>query len=197
MSFGELLSALLGWLGALVEWIFQWVPRYVIVRWNECGVKYPGGQEPMALSAGFHWYVPNVSSVVKHPSVPYVLVVEPISVETVDGTPVQVGLTLTLRIVDVLRFEVENYSADTSIDDVARGGLQDIITSRKWEQLLGRTGDGSKLGGMLVRRLGADLERFGVEVLSARPTDQVRLNRTFRVFGFSQNLFTGSREGTI
>jgi len=191
VTFGELIGALFGWLGGFVEWLFDWVPRYVIVQVNERGVKYPRGQEAVELEPGIHWYIPNLTRTTKHHVSRCVLQVEPLSLETADGIQVQVGMVLTYHVVDVLKYEVENYDADDSMAEVAQGELQDIVTSSNWDELRGSTGEGTRLGGKLTRRMGRALERFGVEVESCRPTDQIRLSRAIRIFGIHQELDIG------
>lgn len=188
MTFSELIGALFGWLGGFVEWIFKWVPVYAIVRVNELGVKYPRGLDAVELKPGMHWYVPNLTSIVKHHAAHQVLRVAPLSLETSDGVPVQVGMVLTYRIVDVLKFEVENWDADDSLDEVAQGELQEIVTSSPWDDLKGATSEGTRLGGKLARRMSKALGRFGIEVDSCRPMDQIRLARAMRLFGFPEHI---------
>lgn len=191
MTFGELIGALFGWLGGFVEWVFDWIPRYYIVQWNERGVKYHRGKNPKQLKNGLHWYIPNLDDMEKHHVSRCVLPIEPLSLETSDGIQVQVGMVLTYHIVDVLKYEVENYDADDSMSEVAQGELQDIVTSSAWDELKGSTGEGTRLGGKLTRRMGKALEKFGVEVESCRPTDQIRLSRALRFFGLHQTLDIG------
>lgn len=183
----NLLSSLLGWLGTFVEWIFDWVPRYEIVNWNERGVHYFMGREPVEWEPGVHWYILNLSEVVKHHTNRMVLYIEPLALETEDGLTVEVGLVLTYHVTDVLVYEVANFDADESMHEVAQGALQDIVTGSTWEALRAKTEDGSRLGNKLAKRMDRALERFGVAVESARPTHQVRLCGAQHVFGVSLN----------
>lgn len=195
MTFGELLGALLGWLGDFVQWLFNWVPRYMIVQINERGVKYPRGKGAVELQPGVHFYVPNLTEVVKHHVSRCVLYVEPLSLETADEPPkrVQVGAVLTYHVTDILTYEVDNYDADESMHEVAQGALQDIITNSKWKELQGQTGEGTRLGNKLAGRMGKALEKFGVQVESCRPTDMVSLDRAFRLFGAEHQINFGSK----
>ena len=189
MTLGQLLGELLGWLGDFVRWAQNWVPRYTFVACNELGVTYTRGEPASALGPGTHWYCPNLTRVVKHPSNRYLIEVEPISAETKDGVSCQAGCTITLRIRDVLQYEVENFSADSSVDDLAQGALQDIVSEHTWNELRAPTGEGTRLGGKLARRMGADLAKFGVEVESVRPTDLIRLGPgAIRLFGVNVTL---------
>lgn len=200
MTFGELVGAIFGWLGNFVEWIFDWVPVYEIVQFNERGVKYHRGQKPRELKPGVHWYVPNLDDIEKHHMSRMVLTIESLPLETF-GTEeepsrrVEVGMVLTYHIVDVYRFEVENYEADDSIAEAAQGALQDIVTKHTWSALDGDTDEGTRLGGKLARRMGKALDKFGIEVESCRPTEQITLDNVTRHFGIEQTLSFGVRGG--
>lgn len=229
-SLGELIGALLGWLGEFVQWIFGWVPNYEIIQWNERGVKYPAGRRPFELSPdrracptwlrwlllrnvlpggrrlhifptrwllpvvrmrGLHWYCPNLSEIEKHHISRMVLSVESLPLETADGKQCEVGMVLTYFISDVVRFEVENFDADESIAEAAQGAMQDIVTASTWDELQGNTAEGTRLGNKLALRMNKALEKFGIEVESCRPTEQIGLRAAFRQFGISQTLSFG------
>lgn len=179
MTLGELVANLLGWLGDFIQWVFGWVPRYHIVRWNERGVKYHRGLEPHELDNGLHWYVPNLDRMVNHWTSQCVLRVPSICVETKDGVAVEVGLVITFNITDVLQYEVENYDAEDSMDEVAQGMLRFLVTSMTWAEVCT-----PRLNLRLLRRAQASLGRFGVKVAGCRPADLVRLGTgAHRLFG--------------
>jgi regulator of protease activity HflC (stomatin/prohibitin superfamily) len=182
MAFGEVLSALLGWLGDFVQWVFNWVPRYVLVYYNERAVKYVRGKDPVVLEPGIRWYVAATTLVVKHTTQRCTLQVATTSLETKDGQAVQIGLVLTYHIKDVYVFEVENDDPEENMAVVAEGSLRDIVLEHSWEDLAQRADEGSRFEGKLKNRLEKALQKFGVEVETARPTDQIRLDRSFRLF---------------
>lgn len=191
MTFGELLGSLLGWLGNFVEWLVDWVPVYEIVQFNEMGVRYHCGNEPIELGPGVHWYIPNLDTIEKHHASRDVLQIESLSLETSDGIAVQVGMVLTYHITDVLRYEVENLDADEAMSEVAQGAMREIVTSHSWDDLRSTTEDGTRLGNKLKNRMSKVLDRFGVEVESCRPTDQIRLARAMMLFGVNQSVEVG------
>lgn len=186
---GELLANLFGWLGDFIQWLFGWVPRYYIVQCNELGVRYHMGHAGVELKPGVHWYVPNLAKMVSHYTSCCVLRVSSIPLETSDGIRCEIGLVIVYRLLNVIAYEVENYNAEDSMEEVAQGALQDIVSSHRWAELCARTEDGSRLGRKLVNRMSKALDRFGVEVLSCRPNDQVRLgDGALRLFGVSVNV---------
>lgn len=182
MAFGEVMAALLGWLGELVEWVFSWCPRYEVVHFNERGVKYVRGKKPTVLDPGVRWYLPALTSIVKHTTQRLTVAVDTTSLETKDEQAVQVGLVLTYHITDVYIYEVENEDPEENMAVVAEGALRDIVLEHAWEELAQRAEEGSRFEGKLKTRLERSLAKFGVAVETARPTDQIRLDRSFRLF---------------
>lgn len=194
MTFGELLAQMLGWLGEFIQWILEWIPRYEIIRFNERGVKYTSGRKPKQLNPGIRWYWPLVSEIVLHEVARMVVNVTPLTLETKDGKPATVGMVVTGHIVDIVRYEVENADADESMAEVARAGLREIVTGHTWEELCSPAAEGSRLESKLANRMNKALARFGFEVESCRPTDQVRVGTVARLFGVNQHIFVAGGE---
>lgn len=182
MAIGEVFAALIGWLGDFVQWVFSWLPRYELVHFNERGVKYIRGKQPVVLEPGVRWYIQATTDIVKHTTQRCTLEVETLSLETKDEQAVQVGLVLTYHITDVYVYEVENDDPEDNMAVVAQGSLRDIVLEHAWAELAQRADEGSRFEGKLKNRLEKALQKFGVEVETARPTDQVRLDRSFRLF---------------
>lgn len=196
MTVGEVFAQLVGWLGQFIEFLLSFVPRMVIVQWNERGVRYVRGREPTELLPGVRWYWPWCTEIAKHHVNRCVLQVASLSLETADGIPVQVGMVVTYHITDVLLFEVQNFNADESLAEVAQGGLRDIVMEMEWSKLTSRAPKDSRFEGMLARRMQDTLARFGVEVESARPTDQIKLGLAVRGFGVQtiNQIFAGGSD---
>lgn len=191
MTFGELLGAILGWLGELIEFIISFVPRITIVQWNERGVRYVRGLEPTEIEPGVWWYWPWCTEIEKHHVNRRVLDVEDLSLETGDGKPVQVGMVLTYHITDVLRYEVENFEPDENMAVAAQGALRDVVLEFTWEELTRSTEEGKRLAGQLKSRMGRSLEKFGVAIETCRPNDQIKLRLAARLFGVSHAVNIG------
>lgn len=179
----ELLGMIFGPVGQFVDWSASWIPRYVLVRYNQRAVRYVGGRRPRELRPGWHWHVPSLSRVVVYWTAVDSLEVESRSLETADGVAIQLGCVVVYRIADVLKYEVDNVNAVDNMAEAIQGAMRDIALELTWERLARPAEPGSRLEAMLTRRMGAALERFGIEVISCRPTDQVRLTGAHRLFG--------------
>lgn len=174
-------------------------PRWL--RWFLLRNVVPGGRRlhlwpsgwvmGLVRMRGLHWYCPNLSDIEKHHISRMVLRVESLPLETADGVQVEVGMVLTYFISDILKFEVENFDADESLAEAAQGAMQDIVTSHKWEDLTKKTDETSRFGKKLANRMDRDLAKFGVEVETCRPTEQIRLTTAQRLFGINQVISLG------
>lgn len=195
MTFGDLLGAVFGPLAAFVEWAVSWVPRYVVLRSNERGVRYVRGCGPREVLPGVRWYLPATTEVVKRYVCRDSFQVHPVTLETKDGLPCSVGLVVVYSIVDVVRFEAENVDAEENMAEAAEAAVRDVVMEHTWKELTAPTEDGRRLHSKLVGRVQATLGRYGVEVESARPTDQVRMGPgALRVFGVSVLTQVGTTE---
>lgn len=182
-TFGEFLNVLVGWLGDFVRWLISFVPRYCIIHYGHMGVAYTRGRTPIARGPKVHWYWPWQTTIRIYCVQRDLLVVPSLSLETADKIQVQVGAVVVFRISDILKYEVENYQTEQNMAEVAQGALRNIVTRHTWDELSDSAEEGSRLEGKIIRRMQKDLEKFGVTVESARPTDQVRLQSATRVFG--------------
>jgi hypothetical protein len=187
VTFGELLAQLLGWLGSFIAWIFDWLPRRKIIDWTDRGVHYPLGKEPRELAPGIVWYVPNRGRVVVHNVNRFVLELEPMALETKEGIGIAIGMTVTARITDILRYEVDNFDSIENMAEQAKSGLREIVNEHTWAQLCAPAGEGTRLEGKLKTRMERALSDFGLEVERCGLTDQVRLRGAHRFFGMTSN----------
>lgn len=179
----ELLGMIFGPVGQAVDWFASWIPRLVLVRYNQLAVRYVGGRKPRVLRSGWHWHVPAICRFVVVWTAADSIEVESRSLETQDGVAIQLGAVVVYRIRDPYAWDVENINADNNLAEAAQGALRDIAQELTWAQLAKPASEGSRLEAMLTRRMGSALERFGVELVSCRPSDQVRLSGAHRIFG--------------
>lgn len=187
MTLGDLIAALLGWLGDFVQFVFSFVPRIRVVRCDQLAVRCVGGDAATRVDPGIHWYWPWCTEIEAVYASRQSILVPPITVETKDGERVAVGCAVVYRIVDPIRYRIENFDADSNMGEVAMAGLREIVNSHSLAELSASAQEDTRLGSKLARRMGKDLDSFGVEVLACRPTDHVRLDRALRVFGMSSH----------
>ena len=52
------MDSALGWIGQIIEWFGQFIPRFVLIDLTQCGVKMRLGREVTVLEPGLHIYWP-------------------------------------------------------------------------------------------------------------------------------------------
>jgi regulator of protease activity HflC (stomatin/prohibitin superfamily) len=176
------------WIGDLVSWITDWIPTWEIVHVNEAGVKYVRGKDASELTPGFHWYWPVTSTIETHHTCRQVLGVTTQTLTTSDGVPVVAGGVLVFRIVDVLKYEVENLDADDSLDQVLQAAIRRVVISKEFDVLQKTTVEADKA---LKREASKLTEPYGIDVEECRLTDFARC-RVLSLVGFEHSLNIGS-----
>lgn len=211
---GDFLQAFFGPILGLIEFCTQCVPHLTVVHRNQRAVKYPGGGEPvlleptrwscpawlarillhpripgplrrLALIQGLHWYVPLVDQVAKHHTCADVLNVDPIVVETEDCVAFAAGMVVTYRIADVLSYEVSYMDADESLAELCEGALRKLVLKHTVDELRDHR---QPLDDKLANACRAAVEDLGVEVISARLTEQAQVDQVSKVFGVELGL---------
>jgi regulator of protease activity HflC (stomatin/prohibitin superfamily) len=181
------MASAFAWIGELAQWFADWLPRWEIVQTNEAGVRYVRGLPATEVEPGFWWYWPITTSIETHHTCRQVLEVATQTLTTDDGVPVIVGGVLVYRIVDVLKYEVENLDADDSLDQVVQAAIRRVVISKDFDVLQKTTVEADKA----LRREAQKLtEAYGIEVEECRLTDFARC-RVISLLGFENSLQIG------
>jgi regulator of protease activity HflC (stomatin/prohibitin superfamily) len=157
----------LGWIGDLVRWLAQFVPRLAHIRANERGIKFVRARTA-GMAPGLHVYWPITSQVDIYPVKRQVLRISPMNLTTQDGRTVTAGGAVAYEIEDLHVFLVDNYQAEDSITDLAALAVQRTVEGRKYDAL--RQG-GAALNAKITREARNHLTPLGVKVEYARLTD--------------------------
>lgn len=163
------MESALGWVGQLAEWFAMWIPRWVLVTSPEQAIKFSRGKDAQVLNPGVNWYWPPFTEI----DGPFPVVWQPMNVSTLhlmdrDGQPVSARGFVVFRVVDPIKYRVDNHDADECIDDVVGAAIRDVITSKSIKEVQGnsrKTTDNALTGA--ARKA---LEDFGVEVKYVRLT---------------------------
>lgn len=162
------MTGLFGWLSELFTWLGAWIPRLLVLKSSEAGVKYVHGWKPVRLGPGLHVYWPVVTLIERTSVVNQVLDLSEQKLVTADDKTVLVSGLVSYTIVDVMAFLAENENSFQVIDNVATAAIEDVITTTTYDEL--RTGR-KKLRAKLKRACKRELKGYGVAVSSVRLTD--------------------------
>ena len=151
------------WLGQIFEALLQLVPRRVIVRATERGVKWSLWREPKEIPPGFRVYWPLISDI-------EIVIVARQSfntphqpLQTKDGVAVVAGGVVVYSIENVSRaIGKVNWSPEETAQDIVQAVLASVITSHSHEYILANlAGD---LETEITMKCRQQLRKYGVRV---------------------------------
>lgn len=103
--------------------------------------------------------------------------VEPVTITTIDGKSITIGLILDFEIIDSKKFMLENNDSYTNMKDLARGEMSDYLEDVNWENIKKKTTKNA-----LMRLISKRFQDMGIKLNDLKFTDKVE-NRAFRLFG--------------
>lgn len=174
------------WIGALARVIGAAFPRWDVCEPTCEGVKFRGsffrrGVRVVKIKPGIYWYWPPTSRVQVIPVVKQTLNLPVQSLETLDGKPLAVSVTIVYEISDVEKALTKIHDHDQTVRDVGQASAVDRVVTRRWTEFRSDFADG-KIESELLEHSKSLLRKYGVRVLEAYLTDSTK-HTPVRVFG--------------
>lgn len=158
------MSSALDWIGDLVRYVANVVPRLVLIRSTHRAVKFVRA-EAREIGPGLHVWWPITTEIEVTPIVRQVISLDQQILETKDKRTVVADGVLVYEISDLTKFLVENFNADDNVKEIAQAALREAILSLDFSEInSGRV----KLDHRLTARANDLLEPFGVVALSLK-----------------------------
>jgi regulator of protease activity HflC (stomatin/prohibitin superfamily) len=123
------------WIGQIVAWFGQFIPRLVILDPTQGAIKYKRGKNPIALDAGLHVYWPLVTTFEIYPTARQTDRLETQVMETKDGKTFLVSGTLTYAVEDISKLLPFVAFPTRNTIDVAMTALHDVCCDFDWAEL--------------------------------------------------------------
>lgn len=161
------MDAALGWIGGIVEWLGQWIPRWVIVRSTERAIKFRWGKYVVELLPGIRFYWPAVTDI--EGPIPVVwqpMVTSSVPLQTKDGKQVTTRGVIVYKIVDAIKFLVDHYDSDSCIDDEVNAAIRDVVTTKDLLEI--QENSRKTTDNALHKQVQKSLDEFGIEVKHVR-----------------------------
>jgi regulator of protease activity HflC (stomatin/prohibitin superfamily) len=125
-------------LGQFLQAILGIIPRLVIIRTTHGGVKFRRGKKAIVMKPGLHAYWPLITQVEVVPVARQTMSLPSQVLTTQDDKSVVVAGSVVFTINDMLlAYGGLNWDVATTLDDVARSAIVEIITGKTMEQLKG------------------------------------------------------------
>lgn len=164
------MDAAFAWLGNIMTWFGDFIPKVVVLPTTDRAVKFVGGSRVVAMEPGFHVYWKFRTRWVQLPVVAQTLDLRPQKLVTADDKTVLIGSLVSYEINDITKALAETWNVDATIKDaVLRAGTR-VVLAHDWEGLKNEARKGTldtKLRGEAQKAL----EPYGVRVLEMSLTD--------------------------
>jgi regulator of protease activity HflC (stomatin/prohibitin superfamily) len=158
------------WLGNLIDWFGQWVPRFEIVDTTQGAVKWIGGKKVVVLPPGQHWYWPIRTKFQSYPTARQSEDLRTQTLVTKDNVTVVVGGLVVYEIRDLEAILAHTFDPAQTIKEIALTAVSRVVVEKTWPQLKEEHETG-QLGKALKSALTRELSIYGVRVLKASLTD--------------------------
>lgn len=154
----------LAWIGQIVEWVGQFIPRWVILNTTEGAVKYVRGSRAVALGPGIWWYWPVTTKIEEYPTAFQADRLQTQTIVTTDDKVIVVGGMISYKVSDILPLVSQTHSALTTVANLALTAVHDVCCKMSWEELKGEQRKGT-LDTKLRNAAKRLLSPYGVEVV--------------------------------
>lgn len=170
------MESALGWIGAIVEWLGKFIPRWILLDTTEEAVKFTHHWKRIkwnrwdsyytvdVLSHGGHWYWPWTSKVKTTITARDTMDLEGQVVTLKDRKQVMVSGMVRSSIFDTKRALAETSDISNCIRDEAMTAIHEVLTEYTWDDLCNAVGSKELLKELKSRAQRA-LTPYGVKVL--------------------------------
>lgn len=156
-------------LGDLLHWLGNLLPRWQLLRSTEAGVRFGRRGNVLLKGPRIVWWLPCVQDLETVPVARQVIDLEPQTLMTSDNQTIIAGGVIVYTITDLEKYLVENYDAESSIEEVACAALRDAIVTKELGEI--QKNNRKTVDNDLTRQAKDHLEEFGIEVERMRLTN--------------------------
>jgi regulator of protease activity HflC (stomatin/prohibitin superfamily) len=161
------MDAALGWIGQLVDWLLQLLPRITWVPVTHGAVTITRGRKVRSYGPGIvgRWWRPlwwpAWTEVHTYPTVRQTHNTPSQTLTTLDCKSVSVSGVIVYRIPDLEKALTSQWDLEDTINDISQAAMRSFVCSRSFDEL--RTEDGAELKAAIQK----PLSRYGVGVSEA------------------------------
>ena len=130
------MEAALGWLGEIFKYLLSFIPRPLIARTTQGGVKWIKGKKVKEIKPGFGFYWPFTTSYEIIAVVRQGMVIKPKGLATRDLTNVSMGFTMVFRISNVVKALTEVDNIFETIDEAGQTAAPGIVAASSDRELV-------------------------------------------------------------
>ncbi len=141
------------------------------------------GRPHRDMAAGWNWKWPVLERAETEDARAYAYILDPQSLQTGDGRPVVLRLSVTCRVTNVRRYVLSVYDGRSNVQDVAAGQLGDVVAASDLAEVLS-----GEILPEVLKRVRAVAKKWGMQVDSVKFVDAAQ-TRSLRLW---QSTFTSA-----
>ena len=160
---------MIGWLGNIVQWVGQLIPKIILVPPTHAAIKFVYGSKVVVLQSGLYWYWPVVTTYHMYPIVRQTNNFPAQVLTTSDNKSVIVSAIIIFTVQNIEKALVKSWDIDDTVSDIAQTEIVSTITSRTINEI--RDQIGSEIKSELTKKVSKRLTQFGIKVECCALTD--------------------------
>lgn len=123
------------WIGYIVEWIGNFIPRIIHIKRTHQGVIFTRSKAKKA-NPGIHFYLPLWSSIEIYPVKRQTLNLPSQTLTTKDQSTVLIEVAVIYNIRDIYRAIVDTYELQDTIRDICQSSVKNCIVAYTFDEIL-------------------------------------------------------------
>lgn len=124
------------WFGEIVHWVGMFIPRLLIVRATERGIKWVHGKKVVAMQPGLHLYWPIVTEFTIRVVARQTLNMPAQILITKDKKQVVVAGVVVYNVNDIVKaIGEQSWDVDETVSDLAQAAIVGVITNTDFADL--------------------------------------------------------------
>ncbi len=173
----------MNWLSQLIEWLFCWVPRIMLVGPDEEGVRETLGRRWKRLKPGWYLWWPPIQRVIRIVVTPQVVNLPGQSAYTTDNVSIVISGALQYRIDDGAKVLLEVQDYDESLRALSLGIITAYVNSKTLRECM----DIDSLCNEILKGIRKASAGWGIKIMRVLITDLAPV-QSFRIIGNSNVL---------
>lgn len=173
---------MLEWIREFLVMFLDYAKPWTVVNQYEEAVILRGGQYLKTLLPGYYLKWPLLDYYLMVHVKPDTFEFEPISITTLDGKTIIIGLVVEFEVFDSRLYITETNDTPSNMRDIARGEMSDFLEDISWGDIKKKTTKNA-----LRKLLASKYEKMGVRVTDMKFTNKCE-GRPYRLFSDKGNI---------
>lgn len=165
------------WIKELLNTYVEYLKPWVAVNSYQESIILRFGKYHSTLGPGYWPKLPFFEYSMDVNVKPDTMEIEAVTLTTLDGKSIAIGLMIDFEIIDSKKFMVDNNDSYTNMVDIARGEISDCLEEKNWADIKKKTTKNA-----LMKLIQERYNKLGVKLNDLKFTDKCE-TRIFKLFG--------------